>query len=189
MEPASAPSSAPTTTQPEGTTPPPQGRHRATGINWAHGIRAATLAGAASALMLVTPVGNFGLGMLAGGFLAVVLYKRSTPGAELRPSRGAILGLVSGSIGSFLCGIVLALRAAIQHTGAALRAEMIRAIEQAAARTTDPQTQAAANWLKSPPGIALMLVLTVFFTFILFLVLSATGGAIAAVILRRRQRS
>ena len=187
MEPASALSSVATATQPEGTTPPPEGGLRATGISWSHGLRAATLAGAASALMLVTPAGDFGLGMLAGGFLAVVLYKRSSPGAELRPSGGAILGLVSGSIGSFLYGLVMALRVAIQHTGAALRAEMIRAIEQAAARSTDPQTQAAANWLKSSPGIALML--TVFFAFILFLLLSATGGAIAAVILRRRQRS
>jgi len=187
MEPTSAPATA--TTEQQWTTPSPLPQLRATAIDWSHGIRAAALAGVASALMLITPIGAFGLGMLAGGFLAVVLYKRSAPGVEPKPGAGAILGMLSGAIGFLLWGVIMALRVAILHTGGELRAEMIHAIEQAASRSIDPQAQAAANWLKSPPGFALMIVLTLFFTFIVFLILSGIGGAIAAAILRRRQRS
>jgi hypothetical protein len=161
---------------------------RLSAIEWSHGIRAATLAGVASALMLITPVGTFGLGMLAGGFLAVVLYKKSTPGADPRPGAGAILGTVSGGIGFLLWGIMMAGRVVILRTGAELRVQMIHAIDQAASRSADPQAQAAANWLKSPPGFALMLALTLLFTLIVFLILSGIGGAVAAAVLRRREK-
>jgi hypothetical protein len=189
MEPPSASAPVTTNTQQEWTIPAPQLHLRPTTINWSHGIRAAALGGVASALMLVTPVGTFGLGMLGGGFLAVVLYKRNTPGAQPMASAGAILGVVSGGIGFLLWGVITALRVAILHTGGELRLEMIHAIEQAASRSPDPQAQAAANWLKSPPGVALMLVLTLFFTLMVFLILSGIGGAIAAAIIRRRQSS
>ena len=186
MEPTPTPITA--VTQPWTTSSPRHHLHP-TAIEWSRGIRAAALAGVASALILITPIGAFGLGMLAGGFLAVVLYKRSTPSADPKPAAGAILGVVSGGIGFLLWGVIMALRVAILHTGGELRAEMTHAIEQAALRSTDPQAQAAANWLKSPPGFVLMIVLTLFFTLIVFLILSGIGGAVAAAILRRRQRS
>lgn len=135
---------------------------------------------------MFTWIGALGLGMLVGGFLAVVLYKRNSV-RELTTSGGAKLGLLTGGTGFAFFAIFLAAQISVFHKGPELRAALIHAVEQAASRSTDPQAQSVANWLKSPEGLGLMIILSLFFTLIVFLVLAAAGGALGTVILRQKR--
>jgi len=148
---------------------------------------AATVAGLVAALAMFVPFGVFGLGMLGGGLIAVVLYRRMNPLVSLTPGTGAKLGVLSGAIGFGFFAIISAVEMAILKTGGQLRAAMLEALEQSMARaSSDPQAQAMLEKLKSPEGLVVIMGLGLAFVLVTFLVLSSAGGALGAVLLRRR---
>lgn len=146
------------------------------------------MAGLVAALLMVIPLGAFGLGMLAAGGFSVVLYRRRNPGAPLTPGMGARLGAVSGAVGFCIFAVFTALEMLAFRTGSQIRGALLDAIQQSAARSADPQAQEVLEWFKSPAGLALMLTLGLVFLFVVFLVLSSAGGALAAALLRRRDQ-
>ena len=162
---------------------------RPTVINWSSGFRVAAAAGLIAAVLMFTPVGGLGLGMLAGGFLAVALYRRKNLGSPLPTAAAAKLGLLTGGTGFAFFALLLAAQITFFHKGPELRAALVHAVEQAASHNADPQAQAVANWLKSPDGLSLMIILSLFFTLIVFLILGAVGGALGTVILRNKPKS
>jgi hypothetical protein len=134
------------------------------------------------------PLGAYGLGMFAAGAFAAVFYRRRAPYTNLTPGKGAWLGALSGMIGFgifTIFGAIVTLFSGTQR----LRSVLLQAIAQSAARTSDPQTLQAFEYFKTPPGLAVFLVLGLLFMFLLFMVFSAVGGAIGAAWLRRRRRS
>jgi hypothetical protein len=149
----------------------------------------AAAAGLLAALLTFTVVGALGLGMLIGGFLAVAFYRRSSFVLPPTPAMGAKLGLATGAIGFGFFSLLLSIRITVFHKGDELRAVLINAVDQAAARSADPQTQAVATWLKSPDGLTFMIAASLFFTLIVFLILASLGGALATVILRDKARN
>ena len=158
-------------------------------IDWPLALAPALQGGLIAAILMITPLGaSLGLGMLAAGFLAVLLYRRRAPSANLRAGMGAKLGAVSGAIGFALFGILTAIETAVLHNGGELRAQMLKAIEQAAARNSEPQAQQMLQYMKSPEGLALMMVLGLAFMFVIFLIFSSLGGAVGAAILHRKDR-
>lgn len=157
-------------------------------IQWPRAVRAAAMAGFIGALLMLTPVGALGVGMLAAGALTVALYRRSDPGIALPPAVGAKVGLLSGVFGFGFFAAFLDIQVAVLHKGDELRSALVHAIEQAASRSADPQAQAMAAWLKSPEGLVLMIALTLIFTLVVCLILSALGGALAAALARRNSK-
>jgi hypothetical protein len=69
-----------------------------------------------------------------------------------------------------------------------LRDKMLEAIQQAASHTTDPQAVAMLDYLKSPAGMAVMMVFVLIFAFFAFVVLSSLGGALGGILLGRANR-
>ena len=138
------------------------------------------------ALIMLTPLGLFGVGMVAAGAIAVVLYCRRISAPAITAGIGAKVGALSGAIGFAIFGVFLGLDVTIFHSGAELREAMTRAVEQAAARAADPQAQSVASWLKSPDGMVLMMEFVLFFTFVIFLILASIGGALGAALMRKR---
>lgn len=136
---------------------------------------------------MFTPIGAFGLGMVAAGFLAVALYRRNNIDNQPPPATGAKVGLVTGATGFAFFAIFLAMQIAIFHTGGELRAALVRAVEQAASRSSDPEAQAVARWLESPDGLTLMVIFSLISILIVFLILSSLGGAVGAVVLRNKR--
>ena len=65
-------------------------------IEWPHALPAAATSGIISALLMLIPFAGLALGMLAGGMLCVMLYRRRAPRAPLTSGMGARLGAVSG---------------------------------------------------------------------------------------------
>lgn len=162
--------------------------HGGTAIQWSHALPSAALAGLIAAFLMFIPLGAFGLGMLAAGVLCVVFYRRRNPTSSLTPGIGARLGLVSGTLGFGIFAIFSAVGTLVFHTGGQLRAAMLEAIAQSAARSSDPQAQQIIEYLKTPPGLALMMGLSLGVVLVAFLILSSLGGAIGAAMMRRKDR-
>lgn len=163
----------------------PEGR---AAIQWSQALPAAALAGVIAALLMFIPLGAFGLGMITGGILAVLFYHRRNPAATVTPGMGARLGAVSGTLGFAVFAIFTAIEVLVFHSGGQLRAALLEAIQQSAARSTEPQAQQVLEYLKSPPGLALMMGLGLVVMFVVFLILSSLGGALGAALLRRKSR-
>jgi hypothetical protein len=159
------------------------------GIQWSQALPAAGLAGLIAAVLMLIPLGAFGLGMISAGVLAVLFYRRRNPGGTLSAGMGARLGVVSGVIGFGISAVFTAIEMLVLHNGGELRAFLLEAIEQSALRTSDPQAQQVFSYFKSPPGLALVMALGLVVTFFLFLIFSSLGGTLAATLLRRRERS
>lgn len=159
-----------------------------TAIQWSNALPSAALAGLIAAFLMFIPLGAFGLGMIAAGVLCVLFYRRRNPISNLTPGMGARLGLVSGTLGFGIFAIFSAVGTLVFHTGGQLRAAMLEAIAQSAARSSDPQAQQIIEYLKTPPGLALMMGLSLGVVLVAFLILSSLGGAIGAAMMRRRDR-
>ncbi|MGH3055988.1 MAG: hypothetical protein ACRDL7_13520, partial [Gaiellaceae bacterium] len=174
------------TTEPAGVHLP---NYRGAGdIQWSDALPSAALDGLIAAFLMFIPLGAFGLGMLAAGVLCVVFYRRRNLTSHLTPGMGARLGLVSGTLGFGIFAIFSAIGTLVFHTGGQLRAAMLEAIEQSAARSSDPQAQQIIEYLKTPPGLVLMMGLSLGVVLVAFLVLSSIGGAVGAAMMRRKDR-
>jgi hypothetical protein len=157
-------------------------------LQWSYALPAAALAGLIAAVMMMIPVGAFGLGMLAAGALSVMFYRRRNPAADVAPGMGARLGALSGALGFGVFAIFTAIEMLIFRSGGQLRDALLQAIQQAGARSSDPQAQQVLEYLKSPQGLALMMVLGFIMMGLAFLIFSSLGGALAAALLRRKDR-
>ena len=159
------------------------------GLVWPHALRSAAQAGLIAAILMAIPLGaSFGLGMLAAGFLSVLFYRRRVFHANLTSGLGMRLGALSGLFGFGIFAAFSALETAIFRSGGELRAALVLAVEQAASRNADPQAQQMLQYLKTPQGLAVVMVLGLIVTFFLFLILSSLGGVLGAVTLRRKER-
>ncbi len=157
-------------------------------IDWVNAaLPSAAWAGLVAALIMIVPLGAFGFGMLAGGWLAVVLYRRRVPNVLITPGMGAKLGAASGAIGYGILIVLLALSLVFLHTGSELRQALMQAIQQAIARSSDPEAKQALEALKSPQGMTIVLVFAFILMFCIYLIVSSIGGALSAVLLRPKK--
>ena len=136
---------------------------------------------------MMTPFAGFGLGMLIGGSLSVVFYRRRIPAANVTPGMGARLGMVTGILGGGIFAIVLVIGTMLFHAWDSIRDKLIEGVEQAAARNPDPQAQQVMEFFKSPQGIVLLLTTALIGTLIAFVIFSGLGGALGAALLRRKE--
>jgi hypothetical protein len=163
-----------------------QGAHGT--IEWSQALPAAAIAGLVAAILMVIPLGAFGLGMLAAGALSVLLYRRRNPGASLTAGVGARLGALSGMLGFGIFAFFTAIETLLFHTGGELRAALLEAIKQSAARSSDPQAQQVIEYLQSPPGLALVMAAGLIVMLIAFLIFSCLGGVIGAALMRQKDK-
>jgi hypothetical protein len=160
----------------------------ATAIDWAKAFPAVLTAGIVSAMLMVIPLGAFGLGMFAAGILAVILYRRRAIPAPITPGMGARLGVATGGVGFAIFSLFIAIQVTVFHSGGELREAMIEAAQQAASRNPDPQVQELLAYLKTPDGLGFFMLLSLAVMLVGFLLFSSMGGAIGAVLLRPKNR-
>jgi hypothetical protein len=151
---------------------------------WPGALVAGILANFAS-LIFPRPPFMF-LCMLAGGGLAVTLYRRRTRVDVLRAGQGFRIGALAGLFGF----LFIALMSAVAFFSGAGRAEMgnrmQQALEQALqqAGNVDPQTQQQMQnmiaTLSTPEGLATVLGVCMLFVLVFFVLLAGGGGALSA---------
>lgn len=142
----------------------------------------AILAGLLEALFTL-----FGIGILVGGFVAVVLYRRRNFLVKLTTGLGARLGLISGAIGFGIFAVLRAIGLMVLHNGPELRAEVMKALEQSASQYPAAQIQPTLQYLQSSQGWALIVAMSTLFTLVAFLLISTLGGVIATAVLDRKK--
>jgi hypothetical protein len=157
--------------------------------SWSQAVKPCALAALIAALAIVLRLMVPLIAALGAGFLAVVFYRRQNPQAAMRAASGARLGAIAGMFCSGLTAVLLALRVLILQEAGEVRNALVEAIQQTAARYSDPQFQASLDFLRSPTGLVFMLVMFLIFGFVVWLILGTLGGAVGGAILGRRDRS
>jgi hypothetical protein len=146
------------------------------------------------ALAAVVAVGLTILGLnpfvaaLGTGFLAVIFARRRGLAISIPAGAGARLGAASAFLFFSISAIVEMFAVVVLHKGAQVRSEMMDKIQQAAARYPGPEVQPFLDFVKSPDGFAFMVVASLVFGLLAFLILGSVGGAIGATLFRRRDR-
>ncbi|HEX7962273.1 MAG TPA: hypothetical protein VF493_20335 [Terriglobales bacterium] len=132
----------------------------------------------------------FPVWIVGGGWLAVGLYRRRTFARELGAAAGAKLGAVAGLLGfaifATVNSITVAIKIFVLHQGPQLRSLMMAALDQAASRNPDPRVQPMMEWVRTPEGMAFLIITGMVLLFVAFLVLGSLGGLVGASLNRKR---
>ena len=182
---ASVPASIEPTTMSPVSPPAVAGSGERTIRNRSSAWRSAATAGLVGALLSILPFG-FLLAFPLAGFLSVLFYRRRTWGVELSPSAGFSLGLGTGMLGFAILIVLTALETVASHTGGEIRQTMIDAVHRQQARTPDPQARQILDYFLTPNGLAVMITVGLIFMCIAFVLLAGLGGAVSALLLRRK---
>lgn len=166
----------------------------AVALNWRHALPAASTAGFAMAIASMLPLVStlFPLWMLAGGWLAVLLYRRRSPLLLMSSTIGGKVGALAGLLGFLFFGVLtssfLTIETVVLHRGDELRAMLRSLLQQSVANNQDARSQMLLQWMQTPEGLTLLVAASMFLFLIAFLLLSTAGGIFAASSSRRRLR-
>jgi hypothetical protein len=169
--------------------PPPLGAPvLSSGIAWPRAIRSCVIAALISIFVMTLRLMVPPLAMLAAGCLAVILYQRRNPAWGMDARRGAQLGAMSGLLFFGFSSIFGVLATALFHAGGELRQKMLEALQQAASRSTDPEVRAYLERMRTPEGLATMLILFIVLYFLIAVAAGGLGGALTGAFFSRRNR-
>jgi hypothetical protein len=144
---------------------------------------------AAGVAMGLTALGlNPFVAALSAGFLAVAFSRRRGSGTLIRSGSGARLGAICGLMFFAMSTILQLLAVAVLHKGAEIRSEILDKVQQAAARYPGPEVQPFLDFAKTPNGFATIMVGSVMFGLVAFIVLGSCGGVLGATLLGRHDR-
>ena len=132
------------------------------------------------------PLG-FILGSPLGGFLSVLLYRRRSWSADPSRSAGFRLGALSGLFGFVVFAVLASMQVVLLHKGNEVREAMIEAVRRQQARNPDPQARQMLDYLLTPHGFMIMMIIGLVVIGLLFVLLSGIGGSISATLLRRKE--
>jgi hypothetical protein len=158
------------------------------GFVWPTAMRACAIAATIAALLMALGLMVPLLAVLGAGVLAVNLHYRQNPGWIVNARSGAKLGALCGVLFFGISAIFETVAVSVFHTEGQIREKMLEALQQAASRTTDPQVQAAFETLKTPEGMALLLIFGLVFLFLVSIAAGSIAGALTGAFLGRRNR-
>ena len=147
-------------------------------------FRVALQAGLLGVIANIIPLG---LGMVLTGILAALLYHRAG-GGTLPTAKAARLGGMAGAISFAASSLFGVFAIVVLHAQNQFREVMMKAIDQRVTNPSDPEVQAALQWLHSPQGFAVALAFSMAIALILSILFSGIGCVIGAVLFRDRNR-
>lgn len=124
--------------------------------------------------------GAFLVALPVAGVICVRIFRKRTR-SEVVPARtGFRLGALAGLFGSGIFLLITAAGTLVLHAENEMRDAIIQSIHQAQARATDAQAREALNYLLSPQGLLVMMIVGAIFVTIVFVLLGGLGGVLAA---------
>ena len=156
-------------------------------VRWSHAVRPCALAATVAVVLMFLGLNPF-VAALGAGFLAATFSQRRSPGTTIRPAMAARLGAFSGLLLFGISTVLETLVVIVLHKGPEIRGEMLDKVQQAAARYPGPQVEPFLEFVKSPGGFAFMMVASLVFGLVAFLILGGLGGVVSAALGRRRDR-
>lgn len=156
-------------------------------FKWRGALRPALTAGVIAAILSLLPLKvAFLLALPLCGFLCVLFYKGRNAGREPSVSAGFWLGVLSGVFGFAIFALLTAAAVLASHGQSEVRGLVIQAVRQTQARSADPQARQMMEYFVTPQGLAFMMIFGIVVTGVIFALLSGIGGAVSAVMLRRK---
>jgi len=155
-------------------------------LDWRQALPAAGVALLAAIFLILLGM-PAGLGMLAAGFLSVVLYRRRYPATHLTAGMGARLGALTGGLGFCVLAATLAMWTAFRSSKA-IHDALLNYIQQYAAHSSDPHMPQVLELFNTPEGFTFIMIFTLMMTLAAFLIFSSLGGALGAFLLYRKDR-
>jgi hypothetical protein len=144
-------------------------------------LRAAIYAGAIGSLLSLVPKG-FLVGLPLAGVLAVRFFRMRDPNAALRPKAGFSLGALTGVIAFGILVTVGTITLTASNGWGEARKQLLEKMQQIQAANPDPQARQMIEFLLTPAGILLGLLLMC----AVFVLLAGLGGLISAAVQQRR---
>lgn len=157
-------------------------------VGWSQALKPCALAAVVASVLMGLGLNPF-VAMVSVGFLAVIFYRQARPTAIIKAANGARLGALSGLLWFAISSVLEALAVLVLHKGPEVQKALSDVIEQASKRTTDPQTLAMLDKLKTPEGHEFLMLFVLVTGFLTAIVLSAVGGALCGTILGRRNKA
>jgi len=157
-------------------------------MQWSQALRPCALAALVASLLMYLGLHPF-VAMFSVGFLAVVFYRQRRPGIVTKAATGAGIGALAGLIWFAMSSILEALIVIFLHKGPELRNALLEKLQQVSAQTSDPQVLAMFERFKTPSGLEVLMLASLFFAFLAAIVLGGLGGALGGTILGRRDKS
>jgi hypothetical protein len=156
-------------------------------IIWPVALRTCAIAALIAAILMAFGLMVPLLAVLGAAFLAVNLYHRQNPAWLVNARSGAQLGAACGILFFAMATLFETFAVTVFHAGGELRQKMIDALQQAAARSNDPQVLEAFEKLKTPEGLALMMVFGIIVLFVVSVAAGSVAGALTGAYLGRRK--
>jgi hypothetical protein len=154
---------------------------------WRLNARMAAVSAIVSALLMFLGLNPFVAALVAGGLAVALLRWRGLQDA-MNARAGARLGALSGlflfCVSSVLEGLVIL----TLHKGTEVRTEMLDRMQQVASRYPGAEVQPFLDFVRSPGGFTLMMIASLVFGFVAFLVLGSLGGLCGAMLMGRKNR-
>lgn len=157
-------------------------------VAWSAAFRPCILAALIASILMYSGLYPF-IAMISVGFLAVVFYRQRWPGSAIKPAAGVRLGALSGLLGFAISSLFQAAMILFLHKGAEVRDQLMKVIDQAATRTSDPQAIEMLQRFKSGDGLELLMICLLIFLLLASVLLGVLGGALGGALLGRNNRS
>ena len=155
--------------------------------------KGALLAGVGAAILTAVPFVSIGccLWMLGAGVFSVSMYRKRVPGALITPGMGMKLGALAGVFGFMVNAVLTMLSFVLFRSSADFRRAMQEQMEKQMASNPDPKAQAMVqhfmDWMSTPQGAATFVVLVLLVLGVVFILITAAGGALGASMSGRRR--
>ena len=162
-------------------------------VHWELAWKGALLCGVGAAVLSAIPITSLGflIWMIGAGVLSVSLYRRQVPGATITPGMGMRVGALAGVFGFALDAIFsLASFATLRSTGN-FHQLMEEQMQKQLAGNPDPKVHQMMdnmlNWMNTPRGAVTVIAFFLLVVGVVFVVLTAAGGALGASFSGRRR--
>jgi len=155
-------------------------------IQWELAWKGALLSGLGAAVLSSIPFVSIGfcLWMLGAGALSVSLYRKQLGGSPITPGMGMKVGALAGVFGFVANAIVTTVSFVVLRNSGNLRSAMEEQMRKQMAGNSDPKVQEMMqnmlDWMNTPQGAAIMIVLVLLALGVVFVLLAAAGGALGA---------
>jgi hypothetical protein len=123
--------------------------------------------------------------LIAAVIWATLRHQRRYAG-HISAGMGARLGAVMGLLTFVFFLLLGALSISLRHNGDEIREEMVKQIQQAAARTPDPQVQEMMRWFTTSQGLMVFVGFGLFLLFIVLLVSATATGAVTGAVVSKK---
>ena len=119
------------------------------------------------------------------------MYRKQVPGVLITPGMGMKLGALAGVFGFMINAVLTVLSFVVFRSSADFRRAMQEQMEKQMASNPDPKAQAIVHqfmdWMSTPQGAATFVVLMLLVLGVVFIVITAAGGALGASMSGRRR--